>query len=103
MFIMLHVVEDIVAYANFSDQQFCRDAVLVLIFSKRNKEQALLCTAKKYTNQLEQQKQELEQAENFPENCDTEVSKLRQQLLRYGNELQAAEERCEQLSYNIQW
>lgn len=86
-----------------TDQQFCQNAVLVLIFSKRNKEQALLCTAKKYTNQLEQQKLELEQAENFPENCNTEVSKLRQQLLRYGNELQAAEERCEQLAYNIQW
>jgi hypothetical protein len=39
------------------------------------------------TTTLENQKTELEQQDNFPANVNTEVGKLRIQLLNYQNEL----------------
>jgi hypothetical protein len=74
-----------------------------LPFSKRNNEQKLLQKAKEYTNQLAQQKLELDKADQFPENSTTEVSKLRQTLLTYHNDLAETEERQYQLDYKIRW
>ena len=71
--------------------------------SRRRNEQKLLQQAKEYLSVVEQQKVELEKADNFPDNSNTEVSKLRQQLLKYNNELKQSEERQEQLQYNTQW
>ena len=53
--------------------------------------------------ELEGQKTELEKADDFPDNSNSEVSKLRQQLLKHNNELAQAEERQYQLDYKIEW
>ncbi|XP_067915346.1 coiled-coil domain-containing protein 146 isoform X3 [Heterodontus francisci] len=56
----------------------------------------LLQDAKFFTAELERQRQELEKADQFPESYDTEVNKLRQQLLHCQNELNQTEERISQ-------
>ncbi|XP_053320353.1 coiled-coil domain-containing protein 146 [Spea bombifrons] len=61
----------------------------------------LLQDAKRFTHELEQQKQELEKAEQFPEGSNTEVSMLRQQLLKYNNDLTQTEEREYHLQYKL--
>ncbi|XP_043569757.1 coiled-coil domain-containing protein 146 isoform X3 [Chiloscyllium plagiosum] len=53
----------------------------------------LLQDAKLFTAELERQRQELEKADQFPDSYDTEVNKLRQQLLHCQNELNQTEER----------
>ncbi|GCC28596.1 hypothetical protein chiPu_0007027 [Chiloscyllium punctatum] len=53
----------------------------------------LLQDAKLFTAELEHQRQELEKADQFPDSYDTEVNKLRQQLLHCQNELNQTEER----------
>ena len=52
--------------------------------------------------ELEKQKGELEKADNFPESSNTEVTKMRQQLLKYNNEYKQAMERQYQLEYQIE-
>ncbi|KAM4678210.1 coiled-coil domain-containing protein 146 isoform 2-T2 [Discoglossus pictus] len=61
----------------------------------------LLHDAKRYTYELEQQQQDLEKADQFPEGFNTDVSRLRQQLLKYNNELNAAQEREYHLQYKL--
>ncbi|XP_041058679.1 coiled-coil domain-containing protein 146 isoform X2 [Carcharodon carcharias] len=56
----------------------------------------LLKDAKFFTAELERQRQELEKGDQFPEGYDTEVNKLRQQLLLCQNELNQTEERISQ-------
>ncbi|TRZ00697.1 hypothetical protein DNTS_025543 [Danionella cerebrum] len=51
---------------------------------------------------LEEQKQELEKAELFPEGPDTEVSKLKQTLLHFYNQLKQDEERNEQIQFQLE-
>lgn len=63
----------------------------------------LLHMAKNYTVNLEGQNQELEKADNFPDSSDTDVSRMRQQLLKYRNELAQIEERQYQHEYKIEW
>lgn len=58
--------------------------------------------AKENTSELERQRLELERADNFPDGSNTEVSKMRQQLLKYNNELKQAQERQYQLEYQIE-
>jgi len=41
------------------------------------------------------------QADHFPENIDTEVGKLRQELLKRHNEIQQIDEREYELNYEI--
>lgn len=53
----------------------------------------LLQEAKALHTMLGQQKQELEKAELFPEGPDTEVSRMKQTLLQYYNQLKEDEER----------
>ncbi len=71
--------------------------------STRDNEGKLLQDAKQYTSDLEKAKVELEKADNFPESSNTEVSKLRQQLLKHNNDLKQADERQYQLDYKIEW
>ncbi|XP_063783054.1 coiled-coil domain-containing protein 146 isoform X2 [Pseudophryne corroboree] len=61
----------------------------------------LLQDAKRFTYQLEQQQHELGKADQFPESSNTEVSRMRQQLLKYNNDLNAAEEREYHLQYKL--
>ncbi|GCB68052.1 hypothetical protein scyTo_0013773 [Scyliorhinus torazame] len=56
----------------------------------------LLQDAKSFTAEVERQRQELEKADQFPDSSDTEVNKLRQQLLLCQNELNQTEERISQ-------
>uniref|UniRef100_A0A7N5K067 Coiled-coil domain containing 146 n=1 Tax=Ailuropoda melanoleuca TaxID=9646 RepID=A0A7N5K067_AILME len=53
----------------------------------------LLEDAKRFTEQIQQQQFHLQQADNFPEAFTTEVSKMREQLLKYQNEYNAVKER----------
>ena len=76
---------------------------MLWIFSKRNNEQRLLQQAKGYANELAQQKRDLEEADKFPENSNTEVLEMRERLLSYHNDLAATEERLSLLNYKIQW
>ena len=71
--------------------------------STRENEANLVQKAKKATNHLEKCKIELDKADNFPESSNTEVSKLRQQLLKYNNDLAQAEEKQYQFDYKIEW
>ncbi|XP_059843201.1 coiled-coil domain-containing protein 146 isoform X2 [Hypanus sabinus] len=56
----------------------------------------LLKDIKFFTVELEHQRQELEKGEQFPESYNTDVSKLRQQLLHFQNDLNQTEERIAQ-------
>ncbi|KAG9489979.1 hypothetical protein GDO78_005738, partial [Eleutherodactylus coqui] len=62
----------------------------------------LLQDAKRFTYLLEQQQHELEKADQFPEGSNTEVSRMRQQLLKYNNDLNQAEEREYHLQYKLE-
>lgn len=63
----------------------------------------LLLEAKTLRTMLEQQRQELENAELFPEGPDTEVSRLKQTLLQYYNQLKEDEERDYQMQFLLEW
>ncbi|XP_010944957.2 coiled-coil domain-containing protein 146 isoform X1 [Camelus bactrianus] len=63
------------------------------VMSTQESEVQLLQDAKRFTEQIQQQQFHLQQADNFPEAFTTEVSKMREQLLKYQNEYNAAKER----------
>ncbi|XP_029783741.1 coiled-coil domain-containing protein 146 [Suricata suricatta] len=63
------------------------------VISTQESEVQLLQDAKRFTKQIQQQQIHLQQADNFPEAFTTEVSKMRQQLLKYQNEYNAVKER----------
>ncbi|KAL3853073.1 hypothetical protein ACJMK2_016653 [Sinanodonta woodiana] len=62
----------------------------------------LLRQARDYSSVLEKQRVDLEKADTFPDGENTEVSKLRQQLLKYRNEYKQAEDREYQLQYKLE-
>ncbi|XP_043092918.1 coiled-coil domain-containing protein 146 [Puntigrus tetrazona] len=68
----------------------------------QEKEMHLLQEAKALRTTLDLQKQELEKAELFPEGPDTEVSRLKQTLLQYYNQLQEDEEREYQIQFQFE-
>ncbi|CAH2275721.1 Hypothetical predicted protein [Pelobates cultripes] len=70
--------------------------------SLQESEIQLLQDAKRFSYKLEQQQKELEKGDNFPEGCNTEVSRMRQKLLKYNNDLNEAEEREYRLQYNLE-
>ncbi|XP_054844284.1 coiled-coil domain-containing protein 146 isoform X1 [Eublepharis macularius] len=61
----------------------------------------LLQDAKRFTVEVECQQQELEKADQFPEGSTSEVSRLRQQYLRYLNEYNAIQEREYETQYKL--
>ncbi|XP_008684382.1 coiled-coil domain-containing protein 146 [Ursus maritimus] len=63
------------------------------VVSTQQSEVQLLEDAKRFTEQIQQQQFHLQQADNFPEAFTTEVSKMREQLLKYQNEYNAVKER----------
>lgn len=65
-------------------------------------EMHLLQEAKALRTTLDQKKQELEKAELFPEGPDTEVSRLKQTLLQYYNQLKEEEEREYQMQFQFE-
>ncbi|XP_046358151.2 coiled-coil domain-containing protein 146-like isoform X1 [Haliotis rufescens] len=70
--------------------------------NSRLNETTLLRQAKDYTSDLEKQRAELEKGDNFPESSNTEVTKLREQFLKYNNDLVETEERQYQLEYKLE-
>ncbi|XP_073694205.1 coiled-coil domain-containing protein 146 [Garra rufa] len=70
--------------------------------SSQESEMHLLQEAKALRTTLEQQKQELEKAELFPEGPDTRVSRLKQTLLQYYNQLKEDEEREYQMQFQFE-
>ncbi|XP_008575774.1 PREDICTED: coiled-coil domain-containing protein 146 [Galeopterus variegatus] len=63
------------------------------VVSTQESEVQLLQNAVRFTEQIQQQQFHLQQADNFPEAFSTEVSKMREQLLKYQNEYAAVKER----------
>uniref|UniRef100_A0A8D2DEG1 Coiled-coil domain containing 146 n=1 Tax=Sciurus vulgaris TaxID=55149 RepID=A0A8D2DEG1_SCIVU len=63
------------------------------VMSTQESEVQLLQNAKSFTEQIQQQRFHLQQADSFPEAFSTEVSKMREQLLKYQNEYNAVKER----------
>uniref|UniRef100_G1PE07 Coiled-coil domain containing 146 n=1 Tax=Myotis lucifugus TaxID=59463 RepID=G1PE07_MYOLU len=63
------------------------------LISTQDSEVHLLQNAKRFTERIHQQRFHLQQADRFPEAFSTEVSKMREQLLRYQNEYNAVKER----------
>ncbi|KAK2509218.1 hypothetical protein MC885_015258 [Smutsia gigantea] len=63
------------------------------VVSTQEAEVQLLQDAKCFTEQIEQQQFHLQQADNFPEAFTTEVSRMREQLLKYQNEYNAVKEK----------
>jgi hypothetical protein len=70
-------------------------------FSTRENETSLLSQAKECSAELDRQCIELEEADNFTNGSNTEVSKMRQQLLKYNNDLKQVQERQYELEYQI--
>lgn len=68
----------------------------------RENEFRLLQQAKRYTGEVENQQDQLAKAEKFPDGCNTEVSRLREQLLKYRNEEIQSNERNYETSYQIE-
>jgi len=73
------------------------------MFRKRSNEQRLIQQAKDFSNQLAQQKYDLDKADMFPANSTSEVSQMRESLLSYHNDLAETDERLYQLHYKIHW
>lgn len=73
-----------------------------MLKEKRESETRLLNDAKDFTNTLDKQRQEIAKADHFPENIDSEVGKLRQDLLKRHNELHQIEERDFLLQYKLE-
>ncbi|XP_062850431.1 coiled-coil domain-containing protein 146 isoform X2 [Trichomycterus rosablanca] len=67
--------------------------------SSQETELNLLEEAKQFRTKLELQKQELEKTEDFPE--DTDVSRMRQQLLQFHNTLREAKEKEYEMQYKL--
>ncbi|XP_009000834.1 coiled-coil domain-containing protein 146 isoform X3 [Callithrix jacchus] len=63
------------------------------VMSTQESEVQLLQNAKRFMEQIQQQQFHVQQADKFPEAISTEVSKMREQLLKYQNEYNAAKER----------
>ncbi|XP_023580092.1 coiled-coil domain-containing protein 146 isoform X3 [Octodon degus] len=63
------------------------------VISTQESEIELLQNAKRFAEQIQQQQFHLQRAEGFPESLSTEVSKMREQLLKYQNEYNAVKER----------
>ncbi|XP_044534986.1 coiled-coil domain-containing protein 146 [Gracilinanus agilis] len=72
-----------------------------MVISTQESELQLLDDAKKFTVEIEKLQKNLEEADKFPEGVRTEVSKMREQLLKYQNELNAAKEREFQMQYKL--
>ena len=68
----------------------------------RERERSSLQTAKQLTNDLEKQRLELDKAEDFPEGSNTEVAKLRNDLMTYHNELDLSADRQFQYDFQIE-
>ncbi|KAM8979241.1 coiled-coil domain-containing protein 146 isoform 3-T3 [Sarcophilus harrisii] len=69
--------------------------------SSQESELQLLQDAKKFTVDIEQLQQRLEIVQTFPVGKGSEVSKMREQLLKYQNEYNAAKEREFQTQYRL--
>ncbi|XP_064815560.1 coiled-coil domain-containing protein 146 [Oncorhynchus masou masou] len=61
-----------------------------------------LLQEQRFRAELERQQRDLEMAEQFPDGPDTEVSRMRQQLLKSHNDLRQAEERDYQMNYQLE-
>ncbi|KAM8979240.1 coiled-coil domain-containing protein 146 isoform 2-T2 [Sarcophilus harrisii] len=72
-----------------------------LLISSQESELQLLQDAKKFTVDIEQLQQRLEIVQTFPVGKGSEVSKMREQLLKYQNEYNAAKEREFQTQYRL--
>ncbi|XP_075252758.1 coiled-coil domain-containing protein 146-like [Convolutriloba macropyga] len=68
----------------------------------RLRERSSLESAKQLTNDLEKQRLELDKAEDFPEGSNTEVAKLRNDLMTYQNELDLSADRQFQYDFQIE-
>ncbi|XP_066489764.1 coiled-coil domain-containing protein 146 isoform X1 [Tiliqua scincoides] len=71
------------------------------LVSLQESEIQLLQDAKRFTAIIEEQQEKLEKAEQFPEESTSELSKLRQQYLRYHNEYNAIQEREFEIQYKL--
>jgi predicted nucleic acid-binding Zn-ribbon protein len=68
----------------------------------REQETAFLHQAKEMHQEVQRQRAELEKGDNFPDGDNTEVNKLRQELLKHHNELAQADERQYQLEFKLE-
>ncbi|XP_025048306.1 coiled-coil domain-containing protein 146 isoform X2 [Alligator sinensis] len=71
------------------------------VISLQESEIQLLQDAKRFTVEIEKQQQVLEKADEFPEGFTSEVSRMRQQLLKYQNEYNAIKEREYEIQYKL--
>ena len=72
-------------------------------FRTRENETNLLKKAKEFTVTLEKQRSELEKGDNFPAGSNAnEVTKLREQYLKFRNETEKAEDRKYQVEYRLE-
>ena len=70
--------------------------------STREQESSLLHEAKEMHQEVQHQRAELEKGDSFPDGDNTEVNKLRQELLKHHNELAQADERQYQLEFKLE-
>ncbi|XP_036616359.1 coiled-coil domain-containing protein 146 [Trichosurus vulpecula] len=72
-----------------------------IVASTQESELQLLQDAKRFTMEIAQQQHHLENADKFPDGISSEVSKMREQFLKYQNEYNAAKEREFHTQYRL--
>lgn len=70
--------------------------------STREQESSLLHKAKEMHQEVQRQRSELEKGDSFPDGDNTDVNKLRQELLKHHNELAQADERQYLLEFKLE-
>ncbi|XP_015758024.1 PREDICTED: coiled-coil domain-containing protein 146-like [Acropora digitifera] len=70
--------------------------------STREQESSLLHKAKDMHQEVQRQRSELEKGDSFPDGDNTDVNKLRQELLKHHNELAQADERQYLLEFKLE-
>jgi len=68
----------------------------------RETESTFLHEGKELMQLVQKQQSEIEQGELFPAGVDNDVSRLRGDLLKHGNELAACNERIYQIEFNVE-
>lgn len=85
------------------EESFQSSYVFHFFFRTRENETSLLKKAKEFTVTLEKQRSELEKGDNFPAGSNAnEVTKLREQYLKFRNETEKAEDRKYQVEYRLE-
>lgn len=94
---------NVLSYIFTALEESFQSSYVFIFFRTRENETSLLKKAKEFTVTLEKQRSELEKGDNFPAGSNAnEVTKLREQYLKFRNETEKAEDRKYQVEYRLE-